>query len=109
MRDIGIPGIKGPEKECEDTDCPYHGHLKVRGRILQGKVVSTKMNKTIVIKRDYVFYIKKYDRYERRNSKLAAHAPSCMDIKVGDIVRIGECRRLTKTKSFVVLDKLGEA
>ena len=105
-KNTGIPGVITPEKECTDVNCPFHGTLKVRGRILTGKVVSTKMNKNVVIKRDYAFYIKKYQRYERRNSKIAAHLPGCIAIKVGDVIRIGECHRLAKTVSFVVLDKL---
>lgn len=109
MKNIGIPGIKGPSKECEDKYCPFHGHIRVRGRVFTGKVISTKMNRTIVIKRDYAFYVKKYQRYERRNSKIAAHLPLCFDIKVGDVVKIGECRKLSKIISFVVIDKLQEA
>ena len=106
---IGIPGTKAPEKECSDRYCPYHGSVHVRGRIFTGKVVSTKMNRTIVIKRDYAFYVPKYQRYERRNSSLAAHLPSCFDVKVGDVVKIGECRKLSKIVSFVVIEKLQES
>ncbi len=35
-----------------------------------------------------------------------AHNPPCIDAKVGDRVRIGECRPLAKTVSFVVIEKL---
>jgi small subunit ribosomal protein S17 len=108
VNNVGIPGVKAPEKECSDVDCPFHGHLKVRGRVLTGKVISIKMNHTIVIQRDYAFYIKKYQRYERRNSKTAAHLPSCLDVKVGDVVRIGETHKLSKIVSFVVMDKIEE-
>jgi small subunit ribosomal protein S17 len=104
MRNIGIPGIQIPTKECSDVYCPFHGHLKVRGRILEGKVISTKMNHTIVLKRDYAFYITKYQRYERRNSKLTAHLPDCIDVQVGDLVTIAECRKLGKSVAFVVVD-----
>jgi small subunit ribosomal protein S17 len=106
MKNVGIPGVKGPEKECTDVDCPFHGDLKIRGRILTGKVVSTKMNRTIIIKRDYAFYVPKYQRYERRNSKIAAHIPGCFEIKIGDTVKIGECRKISKTVAFVVLEKM---
>jgi len=108
MKNIGIPAVKTPEKVCTDEYCPFHGTLRVRGRIITGKVVSTKMNHSIVIKRDYAFYVKKYQRYERRNSKLAAHLPHCIDVKVGDVVKIGECRKLGKILSFVVIDKMTE-
>jgi small subunit ribosomal protein S17 len=109
MHNIGIPGIKPPEKECSDPNCPYHGELKVRGRILSGTIISKKMNRTVVIKRDYAFYVPKYQRYERRNSKLAAHLPDCVEVNVGDIVRIVECRKISKTVAFVVVDRIKEA
>jgi small subunit ribosomal protein S17 len=106
IKNIGIPGVKPPEKECNDAKCPYHGTLKLRGRILTGKVVSTKMNKTITIQRDYAYYITKYQRYERRNSKLSAHLPGCIEVSAGDIVKVAECRKLSKTVAFVVVDIL---
>lgn len=37
--------------------------MAIRGRILAGKVKSTKMNRTIVVRRDYLHYIKKYQRW----------------------------------------------
>jgi len=43
VRNIGIPGIKPPERTCNDPNCPFHGRLSVRGILLEGTVVSTKM------------------------------------------------------------------
>ncbi|MHC1635917.1 MAG: 30S ribosomal protein S17 [Candidatus Methanospirareceae archaeon] len=104
MRDIGID-VKAPERECTDVNCPFHGKLPVRGQILEGVVVSDKAPKTVVVLREYLKKIKKYERYERRRSKIHAHNPPCIDAKVGDIVKIAECRPLSKTKSFVVIEK----
>ena len=42
MRDIGIQ-IEPPDEECNDENCPFHGSLPVRGRVLEGIVVSAKM------------------------------------------------------------------
>ncbi|RLG67396.1 30S ribosomal protein S17, partial [archaeon] len=39
-------------------------------------------------------------------SRIPAHSPPCLDIKEGDIVKIGECRPLSKTVHFVVLGKV---
>jgi len=103
VNNIGVPGIVVPTKECTDIHCPFHGGLKVRGRIIQGEVVSKKMNKIIVIQRNYNFYVKKYQRYERRNTKQAAHIPDCIDVEVGDLVKIMECRSLSKTVAFVLI------
>jgi len=104
MRDIGID-VRKPEKECEDVDCPFHGTLPVRGQILEGEVVSDKASKTVVVQRIYLKKIPKYERYEKRRSKIHAHNPPCINAKVGDVVKIAECRPLSKTKSFVVIEK----
>ncbi len=104
MRNIGID-VSKPEKECEDVDCPFHGTLPVRGQILEGEVVSDKAPKTVVVQRNYLKKIPKYERYEKRRSKIHAHNPPCINAKVGDVVKIAECRPLSKTKSFVVIEK----
>ncbi|MFX1392533.1 MAG: 30S ribosomal protein S17 [Promethearchaeota archaeon] len=108
-RNIGIPGITPPKaKECQDKNCPFHGTTRIRGKITQGIVVSKKSKNTVVIRRDYMQFIKKYQRYERRNIRLACHLPECMwhEIEVGDMVRVGESRKISKTKAFIVLDKI---
>lgn len=105
-RNIGLP-VKPPAKDCEDPLCPFHGDLRVRGKVLEGIVASDKMRNTITVEREYFHYIKKYNRYERRRSKISAHSPPCMEVKVGDRVRIAECRPISKTVSFVVVEKLG--
>ena len=104
-RNIGIP-VKPPARECDDRDCPFHGQLPVRGIILTGKVYKKRMAKTIVVERDYLVYVKKYKRYERRRSRIPAHLPPCIDVEVGDTVKIAECRPLSKTVSFVVIENL---
>ena len=106
---IGIPNVNPPEKECDDDKCPFHGELALRGRMSTGKVVSTKMHKTVVIKREYDFFVPKYQRYERRNAKYSCHLPECLIdvVEIGDTVKVAECRKLSKTVSSVVIEKLG--
>ena len=105
-KDVGL-GFKTPKEAIEgtyiDKKCPFTGDVAIRGRILRGMVISTKMRNTIVIRRDYLHYIKKYNRYEKRHKNIAAHCSPCFRIKEGDIVTIGECRPLSKTVSFNVL------
>lgn len=102
-RDIGIK-VKPPEKECRDEKCPYHGSLPLRGKILEGKVVSARAQKTVIVEREYLHYLPKYERYERRHSRIAAYNPECISAREGDVVTIAECRPLSKTKSFVVIE-----
>jgi small subunit ribosomal protein S17 len=98
--------FKKPKKTCEDTNCPFHGELPVRGRVFEGVVVSAKMDKTVVVERDYLSYISKFMRYERRRSRIPSHNPPCIDAKEGDRVTIAETRPISKTVSFVVVEKL---
>jgi small subunit ribosomal protein S17 len=100
--------LKKPRKSCDDRNCPFHGTLKVRGRILEGTVVSAKMDKSVIVKRDYQFYVPKFKRYERRHSHIPAHNPPCLNAKEGDVVKVAECHPISKTISFVVVEKLEE-
>ncbi len=105
MSDIGLD-VKSPKKPCDDRNCPFHGHLSVRRKFLDGKVVSAKMTKTVTVERDYLKYVKKYTRYEKRRSRIMAHSPPCLELSEGDRVRIAECRPLSKEVAFVVVEKL---
>ena len=103
---VGL-GVEPPKEKCSDRNCPFHGTLSVRGQAFEGVVVSDKMQKTVTVKLEYTRRIAKYERHERRTSKLHAHNPPCINARAGDRVKIMECRRLGKTKSFVVVQKLG--
>jgi len=100
--------FKKPRKACSDRNCPFHGDLPIRGRVLDGYVVSAKMDRTVIVKRDYLYYVPKFMRYERRHSRIPSHSPPCIDAEEGDRVKIAECRPLSKTVSFVVVEKLEE-
>jgi len=107
VKDIGID-VAPPAAECSDVNCPFHGTLPVRGQMIEGTVVSIKMDKTAVVEKKYLKYQKKYERYEKRTSKYSAHAPECLGLKVGDHVKMIECRPLSKTVSFVIVERKGE-
>ena len=101
--------FKKPKKSCEDRNCPFHGTLSVRGRVLDGVVVSSKMDKTVIVEREYLQFSTKYTRYEKRRGHMPSHNKPCLDVKEGDRVRIAECRPISKTVSFVVVEKLEES
>ncbi len=104
---VGID-VKEPKVECEDPNCPFHGTLPVRGQILEGIVTSDKAERTITVERSFYKFISKYERYEKRKSKISAHKPDCLDVKIGDSVKIAECRPLSKTKHFVLVEVKGD-
>lgn len=100
-------GFKVPKSAIEgsyiDKKCPFTGQVSIRGRILSGTVKSTKMKRTVIVRRDYLKFIKKYKRYEKRHKNVPAHISPCFEVKEGDKVVIGECRSLSKTIRFNVL------
>jgi len=104
-RNIGL-NVEAPSESCDDQNCPFHGTLSVRGQIITGVVSSVKMDNSIVVKKEFMSYVPKYERYEKRTSKYSVHCPPCMKIKTGDKVRIAECRPISKTVSFVTVEKI---
>ena len=95
---------------CNDVRCPTHGNLKVRGRIFEGRVTK-KFPTRITIEFERMIYIKKYERYSKFKTKIHARLPKCIEneINIGDLIRIQECRPLSKIIHFVVIKKLKNA
>ncbi|KAG0204293.1 hypothetical protein BGX33_008591 [Mortierella sp. NVP41] len=106
-KEVGL-GFKTPKEAIEghyiDKKCPFTGDVSIRGRILTGEIISTKMKRTIIIRREYLHFISKYNRYEKRHKNLAAHmSPAFIGVQQGDSVTVGQCRPLSKTVRFNVL------
>jgi|TARA_Y100000310_G_scaffold335050_1_gene416156 small subunit ribosomal protein S17 len=95
--------------DCKDRNCHIHGSLKVRGRIFEGKVTK-KFHKRITIEFERMIYVRKYERYKKSKTKIHARLPICMekDIQVGDLIKIQECRPLSKIIHFVVIEKINK-
>lgn len=102
-RDIGVD-VQPPSRECTDAHCPFHGAFPVRGQQIVGQVLSNKMQGSVIVNREYLRYMPKFERYEKRTSRYTAHLPACIDVKAGDQVTIMECRPISKTKQFVVIE-----
>jgi small subunit ribosomal protein S17 len=71
-------------------------------RILQGTVVSDKADKTIVVRVDRRFMHSLYKKVIRRSKRYAAHDEANTH-KIGDVVRIRECRPISKRKCWEVM------
>lgn len=102
-RNIGL-SASTPKSECTDSHCPFHGNLPVRGKLFEGKVVSSKARKMVVVQRETPKYIDKFKRYARSKSTIHAFAPSCLAIQEGVKVVAAECRPISKSVSFVVVE-----
>nr|AJS11783.1 30S ribosomal protein S17P [uncultured archaeon] len=79
--------------------------IYLRGRVFEGTVVSDKMQNTVTVEWPRIAFIQKYERYEKKRSQVHAHNPPEINAKVGDKVKIAECRQIAKTVSFVVIEK----
>jgi Ribosomal_S17 N-terminal len=69
IRRLSLPAGYHPDRLCAltagsyiDHKCPFTGNVSIRGRILSGTVKSTKMNRTLIVRRNYLHFIKKYQR-----------------------------------------------
>lgn len=102
-RNIGI-SVHSPKSACSDHLCPFHGTLSVRGKLIKGKVVSSKAPKMVVVQQEYPKMVHKFKRYARSTSKIHAYKPSCIDVKEGSMVLTAECRPVAKSVSFVVVE-----
>ena len=104
---IGID-VKPPKKVCEDRKCPFHGSLKVHGKVFVGTVIKAKFPRSPLVEWVARRYIPKYERYEKTRTRVHVHNPACINAAVGNKVKIAECRPLSKTKNFVVVELVGE-
>ena len=90
---------------CKDRLCPKHGDrkLKMRGRTFQGEVVKVLPGR-VSIQFERMIKLPKYERYEKRKTKVHARLPDCMqhDVAVGDLIEIAETRPISKMIHFVV-------
>lgn len=90
---------------CTDKKCPKHGNLKTHGNIFTVEVTSTKPKDTVIGRREYTVKVPKYERSERRHSKITAHKPECMEVKKGEQIKVAECKPISSQKHFVVIEE----
>ena len=103
-RIIGL-AIKSPKDPQEDNivdkKWPFGGNVSIRGRVFKGMVLSTMMKRTIIIRHNFLHYIKKYRRFEKRHHNVAV--PCSGALKEGDSASVGQCRLVAKNARFNVL------
>jgi small subunit ribosomal protein S17 len=100
--------IKPNVIKADDDGSKQHNNssrpLSTRGSVSEGIVASTSMDKTVIVEREYVVFIPKYERYMKRRSRVPAHVPQDLELEVGDQVKIAETRPISKTKSHIVVE-----
>ena len=93
----------GKEINLVGTEKKINSH----GRIFEGNVIK-KFPKRVVIQFERTVYVKKYERYAKSRTKIHARLPSDMEdkINIGDLIKVQECRPLSKIIHFVVMEKI---
>jgi small subunit ribosomal protein S17 len=81
--------------------------INPRGRSFEGEVIR-KFNDRVAIQFERLLYLRKYERYEKRKTKLQARIPLEIqkNIEVGDYIEIKECKPQSKSIHFVVIKKI---
>jgi len=102
------PGKKGSQSNVAVAG--EERRVGTRGRTFEG-IVTKKFPKRIVIEFERMIYVRKYERYARLKTKIHARLPDFMEknINLGDLVRVHECRPLSKIIHFVVIEKIKDA
>ena len=104
-RNIGIEVMQVPTQGIStDKHDPFFSSLSLRGMALVGNVISSKAARTVKIELERLFPLPKYERFEKRRTRLLVHNPDSVNAQVGDIVKVMECRPISKTKNFVIIE-----
>jgi small subunit ribosomal protein S17 len=74
-------------------------------RVLTGTVVSNKMDKSVTVRVDRRVRHPLYKKFMTQSKKIAAHDAE-NSLEIGDVVRIRECRPISKSKHFEVIEKV---
>jgi small subunit ribosomal protein S17 len=95
------------KKDTHDKGEIMKNEISTRGRSFQGEVIR-KIGTRVAIEFEKSLFLRKYERYEKRKTRLNAKIPKTMTelISVGDYIEIKECRPLSKSIHFVVTKKI---
>jgi len=104
-RNIGLPVKEPKEKPLKnEKNNPFNGSLTIRGKLFEGVVINAKAKRTAVIQKESLIYFEKFKRYGRSKNKIHAHIPSNLNVNKGDHVTAAECRPISKSVSFVIVE-----
>lgn len=82
--------------------------VSTRGRIFEG-FVKKKFPKRVVIELERTVFISKYERFFKKITRIHARLPDGINTEIGDLVRVQECRPLSKLIHHVVVAKVKSA
>ncbi|MBI2004151.1 30S ribosomal protein S17 [Candidatus Pacearchaeota archaeon] len=100
---------KSKENKQEKTAAKVGMEKKIfpRGRTFEG-IVKRKFHKRVAIEFERMIYVKKYERYAKSRTRIHARLPENMEkeINIGDLIKVQECRPLSKIIHFIVIKKI---
>ena len=99
---------KQPTNEKKKQTTQLELPAPVRGRMFEG-TVTKQFQKRVVIEFERTVYIRKYERFYKKHSKIHARVPNGLIVQVGDYVRVQECRPLSKIIHAIVVEKVRSA
>ena len=104
-KNIGLP-VKEPKEKAvkNESNNPFNGSLTIRGKLFEGVVINAKAKGTAVIQKESPVYFKKFKRFGRSKNTIHAHIPSNLNVQKGDYVVAAECRPISKSVSFVIVE-----
>ncbi|MCX8158694.1 MAG: 30S ribosomal protein S17 [Candidatus Pacearchaeota archaeon] len=79
--------------------------ILTHGRVFEGKVVK-KFPSRVVIEFERTVYVPKYERFYKKKTRLHARLPSNIDVAIGDLIKVAECRPISKLVHFIVIGKV---
>ena len=104
-KNIGLPVMEPKEKPLKnEKNNPFNGSLTIRGKLFEGIVINAKAKRTAVIQKESLIYFEKFKRFGRSKNKIHAHIPSNLNVRIGDRVTAAECRPISKSVSFVIVE-----
>jgi small subunit ribosomal protein S17 len=105
VRNIGVPVKELKNKPLEnERNNPFNGSLSIRGKMFEGVIIKAKAKGTVVIQKESPIYFTKFRRYGRSKNRIHAHVPSNIIVEEGDHVMAAECRPISKSVSYVIIE-----
>ena len=96
---------KAKKEETNHVSNNTVGTAVTRGRAFEGFVVK-KFPMRVVIEMERTVYVQKYERFFKKKMRMHARLPQGMDVQLGDLVRVRECRPLSKIIHAIVVEKI---
>ncbi len=102
-----VLGVEAPAKpEQYDRNCPFYGELAVKPETMVGTVVKKDTHGSATIEWARSVSVPKYERSEKRTSRMRVHNPNSVNAQIGQKVLVARTRPISKTKHHVILKVL---